>query len=232
MRIDMQRRNLLYAAVFAIAMAYLEAAVVVYIRKLYGISDIMTSLSSFDAQISRIEIGRETATLVMLWAFGWIAGKKLQSRIGFFIFAFGVWDIFYYIWLRIFIGWPHSLLDWDLLFLIPLPWWGPIVSPVLIALSMAIIGIQLVVSEAQGIAIQPKAAEWLLLVSGILAMLYAFMADALALRHLNSEMLGKLRPSSFQWPVFLAGFILSVASCRKFLAVEKSNNKAERKIIK
>jgi hypothetical protein len=226
MRIDMQRRNLLFAAVFAIAMEYLEAAIVVDLRKLYGITDIMASLSSFDAQISRIEIGREAATLVMLWALGWIAGKKLQSRIGFFIFAFGVWDIFYYIWLHIFIGWPHSLLDWDLLFLIPLPWWGPILSPVLIALIMAIIGVQLVVSEARGIAIQPKTAEWLLLVSGILAMLYAFMADALAVRHLNLEMLGMLRPSSFQWPIFLVGFILSVASCGKFLAAVKSDDKA------
>ncbi|MGB9686078.1 MAG: hypothetical protein ACPLYX_06215 [Rectinema subterraneum] len=97
----MQRRNLLFAAVFAIAMAYLEAAVVVNLRKLYGITDIMASLSSFDAQISRIEIGREAATLVMLWALGWIAGKKLQSRIGFFIFAFGVWDIFYIIMRKI-----------------------------------------------------------------------------------------------------------------------------------
>jgi hypothetical protein len=31
------------------------------------------------------------------------------------------------------IGWPATLMDWDILFMIPLRWWGPVLSPVLIA---------------------------------------------------------------------------------------------------
>jgi len=34
----------------------------------------------------------------------------------------------------------HSLLDWDILFLLPLPWWGPVLAPVLIALLMIVWG--------------------------------------------------------------------------------------------
>jgi len=77
----------------------------------------------------------------MLLSIGWIAGNMFQSRVAFAFITFGLWDIFYYIWLRVFIGWPQSILEPDLLFLIPLPWWGPVLSPVLIALLMVIGGI-------------------------------------------------------------------------------------------
>ena len=54
--------------------------------------------------------------------------------------AFGVWDIWYYIFLRQITGWPSSLLDWDVLFLIPLPWWGPVIAPVSISLLLILGG--------------------------------------------------------------------------------------------
>src|SRR3990172_5513987 len=116
----MQSKNLWWVGLFAIAMAYLESGVVVYLRRLYGINDLILSVPPFDPQIGAIELGRELATLVMLLAMGWVAGKKFQSRLGFAVFAFGVWDIFYYIWLRVFIGWPQTAFDPDLLFLLPL----------------------------------------------------------------------------------------------------------------
>lgn len=90
-------KPLLWVGLYAIAMAYLESAVVVYLRRLYGISDLILSVPPFDPQIGAIELGREAATLVMLLAVGWVSGKKFQSRLGFAIFAFGLWDIFYYI---------------------------------------------------------------------------------------------------------------------------------------
>lgn len=102
------RRNLWYVGIFAVAMAYLESAVVVYLRRVYNITDLTTSLSRFDPQISTIELGRELATLIMLLAVGWAAGKNFQSRFGFTVFAFGLWDIFYYFWLRVFISSPVS----------------------------------------------------------------------------------------------------------------------------
>ena len=127
------RNKTFWVAIFSIAMANLEAAVVVYLRRMYGIHDLMLQIPPFDPQMAAIELGRELATLIMLLSVGWIAGRKLQSRLGFSFLTFGLWDIFYYIWLCIFIGWPQSLLETDILFLLPLPWWGPVLSPVLIA---------------------------------------------------------------------------------------------------
>ena len=37
-------------------------------------------------------------------------------------------------------GWPRSLFDWDVLFLLPLPWWGPVLAPVSIAVLMIVWG--------------------------------------------------------------------------------------------
>lgn len=203
-------KSILWVGLFAVAMAYVESAVVVYLRKIYGINDLILSVPPFDAQIGAIELGREAATLVMLLSVGWIAGKKFQSRLGFAVFAFGVWDIFYYIWLRIFIGWPQTLFDPDLLFLIPLPWWGPVLSPVLVALLMAVGGAALVSNEERGRILRPALADWAMLAGGILIMLYAFMADALSALPADAQTLSQLKPSVFNWLVFLIGFGLAV----------------------
>jgi hypothetical protein len=204
-----QSRQLLWVALFAVAMAYAESAVVVYLRRIYGIgADILTA-PSFDPQIGAIEAGRELATLVMLLSVGWLAGKTFRSRLGFAIFAFGVWDIFYYIWLRVFIGWPVTPFDTDLLFLLPLPWWGPVLAPMLVALLMAIAGARLALGETSGYELRPTLAEWGLLALGVLIILYAFMADAIAALPADIHTLGLVRLSVFNWPVFLLGLGLA-----------------------
>ncbi len=205
----MQSKNLWWVGLFAIAMAYLESAVVVYLRRIYGISDLILHVPPFDPQIGAIELGRELATLVMLLTVGWVAGRKFKSRLGFAVFAFGLWDIFYYIWLRVFIGWPRTLLDPDLLFLIPLPWWGPVLAPVLIAALMIVGGVLAVIDDDRGqMTVRLQPAEWAVFIAGNLAMLYAFMSDALAALPADTQTLSQLRPSEFNWPVYLVGFAM------------------------
>jgi hypothetical protein len=202
-------KKIVWAVIFAIAMAFLEAAVVVYLRRLYGISDLILTVPPFDPQIARIELGRELATLFMLLSLGWIAGQKLQSRLGFTLVAFGVWDIFYYLWLKVFIAWPTTLLDPDLLFLIPLPWWGPVIAPILISLLMIMGGTLAILREEQGHVIRFMITEAIVLLAGILAMLYAFMQDAISTLPASASLLSQLKPSQFNWAVFLAGLFLS-----------------------
>jgi hypothetical protein len=198
-------------------MAYVESAVVVYLRRIFGIADLIRSAPRFDPTLGSIELGRELATLVMLAAVARVAGKRLQSSLGFGLFAFGVWDIFYYIWLVLFIGWPRGLLDPDLLFLIPLPWWGPVLSPGLIAVAMAAFGALAVVAEDRGLRLRVSALDAALLALGSLAMLYAFMADAIAILPADARRLSSLRPGSFDWPVFLAGWATAVFAAGRVL---------------
>ncbi len=190
---------------FALAMGYIEAATVVYLRRLYGIADLVRDVVPYDPRLAPIELGRELATLVMLLAAGWAAGRSRQARIGFTLFAFGLWDVLYYGWLRLLIGWPGSLLSWDVLFFIPLPWWGPVIAPMLIALLAAGCGALMVVSGDRDGAMRLRPLEWGALVAGTLVVLYAFMADAFAALPAGADALSRLRPTPFRWAIYLAG---------------------------
>ena len=204
----MQSKSLKWVVLFAAAMAYVEAAAVVYLRRVMGVTDLIRDMAPFDPQIARIEIGRELATLIMITALGWALGRSWQARWAFACFAFGLWDIFYYVWLRVFLGWPSSLLEPDVLFLIPLPWWGPVLSPVLIAL-LAVVGGELAVKiDDRGGEIRPGPARWAAFLAGTFTVLYAFMADAIAMLPASAEELGRLKPTAFLWPVYLIGLAL------------------------
>lgn len=134
---------------YAVAMAYVEAMVVVYIRRLLPDSD----LSAID--LGRIgtllrenhiyfeEQTREAATIVMLFAVAWLSGKGTRERAAAFLWCFGLWDIFYYVFLRVWTGWPTSLMDMDVLFLIPGPWVAPVLLPVSISVAMMVSAVYL-----------------------------------------------------------------------------------------
>jgi hypothetical protein len=126
---------------FGIAMGYLEATVVVYLRAALGL-DVAVSLpvaepGAFDAYAG-IEIARELATLVMITAVGWLAGRSWLERLAWAAVVFGTWDIVYYVGLWVTIDWPPGLETWDVLFLVPMTWVGPVWAPV--ATSLALVG--------------------------------------------------------------------------------------------
>jgi hypothetical protein len=83
-----------------------------------------------------IEITREFSTLLMLFSVAWISGRNFLQQLSVFLFLFGIWDIFYYVALKIFLDWPGSFLTWDLLFLIPITWLGPVLAPVICSVVM------------------------------------------------------------------------------------------------
>ena len=201
----MREGRFVWVAVYALAMAYVEAAVVVYLRRVFGVVDLVRDTAIYDPRIAAIEIGREAATLLMLLAVGFLAGRSRQGRLGLALYAFGVWDILYYVWLKLLIGWPESLLTQDVLFLIPLPWWGPVLAPVLVALLLVGLGGILVVRDDQGRTVRLGGLGWGFLLAGVLLVLYAFMADALGILPAGAEVLSRLKPGPFRWSVYLAG---------------------------
>jgi hypothetical protein len=69
----------------------------------------------------KTEVIREAATMVMLASVGLAVAWNFNTWVAAFVIAFGVWDICYYVFLKLLFDWPRSLLEWDLLFLIPLP---------------------------------------------------------------------------------------------------------------
>jgi len=196
------RVQLWAVGLFAVAMAYVESAVVVYLRAMYGIEDLLTDMPALPDAYTVIEVGREAATLLMLVAVGWVAGRRWQDRLGYGVFAFGLWDIFYYGWLYLFIGWPASLLEWDVLFLLPLPWWGPVLAPMLIALLLAAVGGLAVIEAARDEPLRVRTSDWWVAGAGALLALYLFMADAVRALPDGVAAVGQVRPTRFNWPLF------------------------------
>ena len=193
---------------YAVAMAYLEAAVVVYLRAAIGVPTgtvFPIDLSPEAMPFGWIEVGREAATLVMIGAVGWIVGRSPLERLAWAGVVFGIWDIGYYVFLWVFSGWPSSVATWDILFLLPAPWAGPVWAP--IAVSAALIGFGLVC------AARLRAGESLRFGRSHMGVLLLGGAIIIASFLLNAGLVleGGI-PSDFAWPIFLAGMAIGVAA--------------------
>jgi hypothetical protein len=194
---------------FAIAMAWVEAAVVYYLRTMIGrIEPYQTNPLPIVGGLGPVEMVREAATMLMLLAVGILAGQTWRKRFGYTAIAFGVWDIFYYVFLKAMCGWPHSLFDWDILFLLPLPWWGPVLAPVLISLLMILWGTLVDQIEPRPGPRLNGLPWWLLNWVGIATAMYVFMADSIRVSGGGVDALRNLLPAHFQWPLFSTALLL------------------------
>jgi len=214
------RRAVAALFLFGISFGYVEAAVVVYLRAIYNPirarlhpqrdpSDLFPLITpqqladsgSENPRRLLIEIGREAATMVMLGAVALAAANNLYEWIAAFVIAFGVWDIAFYAFLRLMIHWPGSLNTWDILFLVPLPWVGPVWAPMLVALSMIVCGL---ISLRQG-GIRGRLPHWAGVMTGAAVIVIAFVWD------FRNTSVGGI-PNPFNWPLFLAGEAIGLSA--------------------
>jgi hypothetical protein len=194
---------------FAIAMAWMESATVYYLRTMVDrIEPYQTNPLPISGVLGPVELVREAATLVMLVTMGMLAARTWPKRLAYSAIAFGVWDIFYYVFLWIICDWPQSLLDWDILFLLPLPWWGPVLAPVSIACLMIAWGTFATQFPDHRPATGMTWAVWGSSGVGIALALYVFMADALHIAHQGRDVLTRMLPTAFNWSAFCVAFAL------------------------
>ena len=141
--------------VFAAAFGYIEASVVLYLRRYAGMPiglDYPAILAArglpFDSphilalmrqvDVLNAELAREAATLLLLLGAAWGAGRTLREKWGLFAFTFAVWDITYYLWLALLTGFPHSLTATDIYYLIPVAWYGPVWFPLCVFMPVTL----------------------------------------------------------------------------------------------
>ena len=220
-------RSIAALVLFGVSFGYLEAAVVVYLRAIYDpirerlhpgrvhgelfplISPSeLAEAGSENPRRLLIEIGREAATIAMLAAIAIAVGRNFNQRMAAFAVVFGLWDIFFYVFLKVMIDWPASLFTWDILFLIPLPWVGPVIAPVVIAITMVVCG--LVSLRLGGLPARPF--EWMAMIAGGLIVILSFVWDY------RNTLAGGL-PNPFNWPLFFAGQAVALTG---FLSVVRT----------
>ena len=206
---------------FGISFGFVEAAVVVYLRHLYepirrqihpGIATTavfpitrpqqVIEVAPWTRPLIRTEVMREAATLIMVLSAGLCASAGASRSVWLpgAMIAMGVWDISFYVSLRLLIGWPESLLTWDLLFLIPAPWAAPVIAPILVSLSLIIPGM-----IAYRRPVRLRAIHSLGAILGCLVILVSFMWDV------KNVQAGGF-PGPFPWAIFAAGELIGVAS--------------------
>jgi hypothetical protein len=202
----MRTRILIWLTLYAIAMAYVEAALVVHLRQLYYADNLLTifPLHLLSHSDLAIELLREVATILMLVTVALLAERDSGRRFAAFMFIFGIWDLAYYGCLKLLIDWPQTWLEWDVLFLLPWPWFGPWITPAAIALLFTAWGAWVLLFEHQ-----PRFTWFsaVLFVAGAALGLAAFLLPAAALLPQGEVAFQDYQPGYFAWYLFVPGFV-------------------------
>jgi len=216
------KKTVIWLTIFSIAMGFLETAVVIYIREMYYPDGFKFPLQDIKKNIIIVELWRELATIIMLAAIGFLAGRTKAQRFVFFIFSFGIWDIFYYVFLKIFLDWPVSLFTWDILFLLPVPWIGPVLAPCLVSLSFIALTFLVLWLESKGFEVKFKLKHYFVLFLGCLVIVSSFTLDYIQLLVFGQTNLAPEKmlvlfkhyePISFDWWLFFIGEIIFILGC-------------------
>jgi hypothetical protein len=212
-------KTFLIVVVFGIAFGYIEAAVVVYLRQIFhpnGFTFPMTvfGIDAISRRILLTEIGREVATVVLIFTGAWLFGHNRQQRVAYFMIIFAVWDIFYYVWLKVLINWPASIMDWDILFLIPYTWTSPVLYPVLISITLIIFAAVILYRNSRGRSVKATPPDWLAFSAAGFIVVLSFCIAGL---HSTEQDYA----SYFYLPLFAAGYLFSLAVFLKCLLKSK-----------
>jgi len=211
------------AVIFSIAFAYIEAAVVVYLRRIFHPEGFTFPLTNFGTdplweRLLLVEIGREVATLVLISAGAWLFGRNLQQRAAYFFTIFATWDIFYYVWLKVLIDWPTRISDWDILFLIPITWASPVLAPLLISLTLLIFAMIILYRCSLARGLKVSRMDWLGFILAALVVVISFCAAGLYVTDPDFQ------PHfywPFCWPLFGLGYIFAIVLFLKCLFSSK-----------
>jgi hypothetical protein len=212
-------QQFIIVVVFSIAFAYIEAAVVVYLRKIFHPGGFTFPLVEFNTtpfwqKHLLIEIGREAATLVLMFTAALLFGFSRRQRFAYFLAIFAVWDIFYYVWLKILINWPASIFDWDVLFLIPVPWASAVLAPVLVSLTLLVFAIVILYRDCTDKTIKVTLMDWAGFSLTGLAVVISFCIAGLNIQQPDYK-------THFYWPLFVIGELTALFLFTNCLAKSK-----------
>lgn len=221
---------LLVVSIFSIAMGLLESAVVIYMREILYPEGFGFPLSPVQPDLMLTELLREGATIIMLLGIGFLAGRNTSERFAWFLYSFAIWDIFYYVFLWLLTGWPPSLMTYDVLFFLPSTWIGPVITPLIVSLTMIAFALLVLVLNRLEEDIKIPGISWLLLITGsvilILGFIWdysAFIMESMTIRDiwtLPKEQVLKLAtryiPRKFNWFLFILGELMILSGILVF----------------
>jgi len=169
--------KIILVSLFAVAMGFLESAVVVYLREIYYPEGFSFPLKIMEGPVLYTELFRELATLAMLVTVAMLVAQRWVIRFAWFLYLFAIWDLCYYLFLWLLIDWPESLLTWDILFLIPITWVGPVLAPMINSVTMILLAFIIIRAGERLEKIRFAALEEGCLIMGTLITIMAYVLD-------------------------------------------------------
>lgn len=222
------KKIFIWITIFAITMGIFEGSVVVYLRALYYPEGFNFPLTPIDNQIAVTELIRELASLFMLLSVSIAVGKNFSQRFAWFLYSFAVWDIIYYVFLYLILGWPKSLFTWDILFLLPVTWTGPVITPFIISLLMILFSFLIYhYNIKSNYKTKIKRNEWLYLIIGAFIVFVSFIWDysKFLIQNISLEELRNITvsdklfdlsikyiPTKFPWAIYCVGIVVLILS--------------------
>ncbi|MCF7797863.1 MAG: hypothetical protein K9N11_09400 [Lentisphaeria bacterium] len=198
------KRHITWLIFWGVAFGMIEAAVVIYLRQIYYPNGFAFPIIMADFDVAVVELIRELATLVLMWSLAALLYKKIINRIAVFMFVFGVWDIFYYVFLKLFLGWPAGLATWDILFLLPYPWVGPVWAPVLVSIALIYASIRILKAYFDERIITLQRRDWLQILAAGVVIIISFLIPG---KHVIDQTI----PQHYPWYILVAGLIWGLA---------------------
>ena len=194
--------------VFGIAFAYIEAAVVVYLRTIFHPDGFTFPLTTFGMgplwkRLLLTEIGREAATIFLIFTASALIGRNIRQMCAYFMAIFAVWDIFYYVWLKVLLDWPASIWDWDILFLIPLVWACPVLYPVLVSITLLVFAAVILYRDSCARPLRVTPVDWFVFSLAGRIVVVSFCIPGPHVTEPDYE-------SYFYWPLFALGNIMAI----------------------
>jgi hypothetical protein len=219
-------KKIAWLTLFSIAMGFMETVIVVYLRKLYYPNGFQFPLTAMDDGIIKAEFLREAATVIMLLAIGILTGKTVAQKFAFFIYCFAIWDIFYYVFLKVLLDWPESLFTWDILFLIPVPWVGPVIAPCIVSLTMIALAFGIIYFQEKGYTTAIKIKDWLFFTMGSALIILSFIVDSFRYISLPGNNLANTNvPSHYDWGLFIIGEVIIILGMLIYFTRNKHENR-------
>jgi hypothetical protein len=217
------RNTSVLLAIFGMAMGFLEAMTVVYMRQKYFPQGFAFPLGPLPPHTLVLESLREMTTIVMLAIIAMLASKNPLRRFAYFAYIFGIWDLSYYGALKLLLNWPPSFLTWDVLFLIPVPWVAPVLAPMICSFIMMGIAGWVFLLQGKGYRVKVGGLKCGLIILGVLMILWTFASDCcrffvrecyqmksyiLPRNEHFLEIIGQHKPMYYNWPLFALGQML------------------------
>ena len=176
------KHTLSWLYVWGIAFGYIEAVIVIYLRKIYYPDGFRFPIVLADIDIAAVEMLRELMTLILILAVAELTFRTFLKKFAACMIIFGIWDI---------------------LFLIPLPWVGPVLAPVLVSLALIYAGIVILVDMNRGYKFQFDKRFWIMEIIAGIIIIISFMIS-------GTVVINQTIPASFPWIIFLVGLFFGL----------------------